>query len=202
MCRAPSTAIATNQITVIGPKKAATPRGAVALHREQRNQDHDRDRDHVMFERRRGEFQTFDRRQHRDRGRDEGIAEEHRGPDHAEHEDQRGAPAERAHRKRRERERAALPVIVGAQQDQHVFRGHHQEQRPQDHRQHAEHDVARQRSAVPGRHARPRGRHRAGWCRYRRRRRRPSPASAPLNWRRPLGPHERPRPGRRPGLHR
>ena len=129
-------------------EKCGDAGGAVALHREQRNQDHDRDRDHVMFERRRGELQTFDRRQHRDRGRDEGITQEHRRPDHAEHEDEIGAPAERAHRERCERQRTALAVVVGAQQDQDVFRGHHQEQRPQDHRQHAEHDVARQRSAV------------------------------------------------------
>ena len=34
---------------------------------------------------------------------------------------ERGAPAERARRQRGQRQRAALAVIVGAQQDQHVF---------------------------------------------------------------------------------
>ena len=55
----------------------------------------------------------------------------------------RGAPAERAGGQGRQRERAALAVVVGAQQDQHVFQRDDDDQRPQDQRQHAEYDIAR-----------------------------------------------------------
>ena len=76
------------------------------------------------------------------------IAEEHRGADDAEQQHERRAPAERARRQRGQRERAALAVIVGAQQDQHVFDRHDDDQRPQDQRQHAEHDVAGDRRRI------------------------------------------------------
>ena len=137
-----------------GPKNAATravPRRCTANSaiRMTIGERHD-----VVLERRRHELETFDRRQHRDRRRDHGVAEEHRGADHAEHQHERRAPAERARRERRERERAALAVVVGAQQDQHVFERDDDDQRPQDHRQHAEHDLARDRPGSGGRHHR------------------------------------------------
>ena len=47
------------------------------------------------------------------------------------------------------RQRAALAVIVGAQQDQHVFGGDHDQQRPDDQRQNAEHDRLARRIAGP-----------------------------------------------------
>ena len=72
------------------------PGGASALHGEQQDQNDDRDRNDIMLESRRRVFQTFDRGQNRNRRRDEGIAEKHRGADHAEHEHERGAAAERA----------------------------------------------------------------------------------------------------------
>ena len=37
------------------------------------------------------------------------------------------------------------PVIVGAQQDQHVFERDDDDQRPEDEREHAEHGLARRR---------------------------------------------------------
>ena len=40
MCQSPAAAIAANQTSMTGPKKAATLRGAARLHREQRDQDH------------------------------------------------------------------------------------------------------------------------------------------------------------------
>ena len=52
---------------------------------------------------------------------------------------ERRAPPERAGRERGQRQRAALAVVVGAQQDQHVFDRDDDDQRPQDQRQHAEH---------------------------------------------------------------
>ena len=99
------------------------PRGAAALHREQRDQDDDGERHHVVLERRRRQLQPLDRRQHRDRRRDHRVAEEHRRADDAEQQHDTGAPPERARGQRGERQRAALAVVVGAQQDQHVFDG-------------------------------------------------------------------------------
>ena len=85
---------------------------------------------------------------------------------------------ERARGERGQRQRSALAVVVGAQQQQHVFDRDHDDQRPQDQRQHAEHDVAGDRAGSPPPPP-PRGTRRAGSCRYRRRRRRRCRAPAP-----------------------
>ena len=146
--------------------------GAAALRREQPDQDDDRERRHHLGERGARELQPFHRREHRNCRRDHRIAEKHRGADHADDEDKCGAAAERARRQRRERQRAALPVIVGAQQDQHVFHRHGDDQRPDDERQHAEHDGCGRRRGRGSRRSPPRERRKAGWCRYRHRRRR------------------------------
>ena len=53
------------------------------LHREQHDENHQCQRDDIVIERRRREFQSFDCGQHRDRRRNHGIADEHRGADHA-----------------------------------------------------------------------------------------------------------------------
>ena len=126
-------------------EEARDPRGAAALHREQHDQDDDGERQHVVLHRRRREFEALHRRQHRDRRRDHRVAEEHRRADDAEQQ-QVAAPAERAGGERGQRQRAALAVVVGAQQHQHVFDRHHDHQRPHDQRQHAEHRVARHRT--------------------------------------------------------
>ena len=127
------------------PEKRGDARGAAALHREQHDQNEDRQRHHVMFERRRDELETFDRRQHRNRRRDHGIADEHRGADDAERQQRQAPPAQRPLPQRHQGQRTALAVVVGAQQQQHIFGGHDDEQRPQDQREHAEHDDARYR---------------------------------------------------------
>ena len=49
---------------------------------------------------------------------------------------------------RHQRQRSALAVVVGAQQHQHVFRGHHDYQRPQDQRENAEHHAAGDRPGL------------------------------------------------------
>ncbi len=49
--------------------------------------------------------------------------------------------ADRALRQRHQRQRAALAIVVGAQQDHDVFQRHHDDQRPQDQREHAEHGL-------------------------------------------------------------
>ena len=116
--------------------------GAAALRRKQPDQDDDRQRRHHLGKSGARKLESFHRREHRNRRRDHRIAEKHRGADDTDDEDKRRAPAERPRRQRRERERTALPVIVGAQQDEHVFHRHHDDQRPDDERQHAENDGA------------------------------------------------------------
>ena len=128
--------------------------GAAALRGEQADQDGDRERRHVVAEGRARELQALHRRKHRNRRGDHAIAEKHRGADDADDEDERGTPPERAAGQRCERERTALPVIVGAQQDQHVFQRHGDDQRPQDQRQHAEHGVTSNRLVMARRNRR------------------------------------------------
>ena len=99
---------------------------------------------------------------------------------------------------RRERERAALPVIVGAQQDEHVFRRHRDNQRPQDEGEHAENDAAGDAGDCRWQRAPLRGRRRAGWCRYRHRRRRHCQAPARQISEAPHGRPWRPGPRRKP----
>ena len=132
------------------PEGGRDHRRAAALHREQRNEDQDRQRNDVVLQRGRRELQALHRRKHRDRRRDHRIADEHRRADDAEHQQRQGPASERAVAERHQRQRAALAVVVGAQQQQHVLRGDDDQQRPDDQRQHAEHDVARDRPAMRG----------------------------------------------------
>ena len=122
------------------PEGCGDPVRTAALHGEQDHEDQHRQRHDVMFELGRGELQTFDGRQNRNRRRDHGIAEEHRCPHDAEREQHPGLTAERALAKRHQGQGAPFAVVVGAQKQQHVFRRHHDEQRPQHQRQHAQHD--------------------------------------------------------------
>ena len=179
MCQRPATAMATNQTSVIGPKKRRDPRGAARLHREQHDQDHDGQRHDVGIERRRHDLEAFDRRQHRERRRDHRVAVEQRAADDAEQHQRAGALPMRVLRQRHQRQRAALAVVVGAQQDDDVFERDDDDQRPQDQRQHAEHGLAGRRAvgADRGVHRLAEAR-RAGWCRCRHRRRRCCRASA------------------------
>jgi hypothetical protein len=111
---------------------------AVRLHREETEQDQHGQRHDIVLERRRGDLQTFDRRQHRDRRRDQRVAVEECGADDAEQDDGEALAADRAIGERHQRKRAAFAVIVGAEQDQHVFDGDDQDQRPDDQREDAE----------------------------------------------------------------
>ena len=100
MCSSPAAAIATNQTTMTGREEARHPRGAAALRGEQRDQDDDGERHDVVVEGGRDQLQAFDRRQHGNRRRDDGVAQKHGGADDAEQEHERGAPPERARRQR------------------------------------------------------------------------------------------------------
>ena len=128
----------TNQITMIGPKNAATravPRDCAAnsparmtIVRGSTNGSNFGD----------STLQAFDRRQHRQRRRDHRVAIEQRAADDAEQRDRGDAAAERTLRQRHQRQRAALAIVVGAQQDHDIFQRDHDDQRPQDQRQHAD----------------------------------------------------------------
>ena len=89
-----------------------------------------------------------------------------------------GALREARPGQRHQRQRPALAPVVGAQHEGDIFDGDDERQRPDDQRQHAEHVVARRPARRRSRRAAPRGRHRSGWCRYRRTPRRARPASA------------------------
>ncbi len=77
------------------------------------------------------------------------VAVKQRAGDDAEQHDRAAALADRALRQRHQRQRSALAVIVGAQQDDDVFQRHHDDQRPQDQREHAEHGLRRGVGRVP-----------------------------------------------------
>ena len=132
------------------PEQRRDPRGSTRLHGEQTDQDHHRQRQHGVLERGSNELQPFDCRQHGNCRCDHRVAIEHRRPDHPERKDDCGSTAEHASGKRRQRERAALAIVVGPQQDQDVLNRYDDRQSPQDQRQHAEDDVARDRT-IPDR---------------------------------------------------
>ena len=121
------------------------PGRAARLDGEQADQDDHRQRHHIFLQLRRTDLQAFDRRQHRDGWRDQRIAVEERGGDHAEqhHGVTDAALAERPLRQRHQRQRAAFALVVCPEQDQHIFAGDDEDQRPQDQREHAEHAFVR-----------------------------------------------------------
>ena len=122
-------------------------RRAAALHAEQPDQDREAQRDDVGLEGGRRELQPFDRRQHRDRRRDDRVAVEQRGAGHAEQRHREDVAPHDALKQRHQRERAALAVVVGAHDQEHVFQRHDDDQRPQHQRHDAEHHLARERAA-------------------------------------------------------
>ena len=113
---------------------------AAPLHREQANQDRNRQRNHERSQARIHRLEAFDGGQHGHCRRDHRIAEEERGRGNAE-ENQAGAPFARAGaslNQREQRQAAALALVVGAQDDRHVFHGNDQHQRPEHQAEHAE----------------------------------------------------------------
>ena len=124
--------------------------GAVGLHGKQENEDQYRERHHIAFQLRRCHFEAFHRRQHRDGRRQESIAVEQSRGDHAEQENHelRARRAERPLGKGHQGQCAAFALVVGAEQNEHIFRGDDEDEGPQDERQHAEHRSARQIALV------------------------------------------------------
>ncbi len=146
----PATPSVRNHSVITGPKNAGDAGGAVRLHGKQEDEDQHRERHHVAFQLRRRHFQAFDRRQHRDGRRQQRIAIEQSRGDHAEqkHHELRARRAESPLGKGHQGQCAAFALIVGAEQNEHIFRGDDEDQGPQDKRQHPEHGPARQVALV------------------------------------------------------
>ena len=123
-------------------------RRAARLHGKEQKQDHHRDRHHIGRERRRHQLQPFDRRENRQSRRDDRIADEQGGARDPEEKQPVGALAGIFHQQRQQRQRAALAIVVGAQQEQHVFQGDDDRQRPDHQRDQA--DDFQARHAVSG----------------------------------------------------
>ena len=132
-----------------------TPNGgrAVALHREQRNDDHRGDRHDPAFQLRLDDLDALDRGQHRDRGGDHAVAEEQRGAEEAQRGQRHdGATTLRASaptpQQRDERHDAALAVVVGAHHQGHVGQRDDDHHRPENQRHDAVHIVRADRHGV------------------------------------------------------
>ncbi len=113
--------------------------GAARLHGKQTDQDDHGQRYDVGLEVQGDVLHAFDRRQHRERRRDHGVAVEQGAGNDAEQDDGGPAGADCALGQRHQGQRAALAVVVGTEQDHDVFERHHDDERPQDQREHAEH---------------------------------------------------------------
>ena len=126
-----------------GSEEHAHARGAAALNREQRNDDHDGDRIDERVQVRGDDVETFDGAEHRDGRRDHAVAVEHGCAEDADADEPPASPRlrfEHPRYERGEREDAAFAAVVGAHDQRHVLQRHHDHQRPEDDRQDA-HDV-------------------------------------------------------------
>ena len=112
--------------------------GAARLHDEEQRQDHHRNRHDIFREPRRDEFQALDRREYRQRRRDHRIAEEEGSPHQAEQHQYGGMAVGGFHQKGEQRQRSALTFVVGAQQEEHIFDGDDDRQRPDHQRDQAD----------------------------------------------------------------
>ncbi len=134
----PSAALTTKNSAMIGPKNAATPAVPRLWAANSSNED-----DHRRRQDERREFgvdllEPFERGEHRNRGRDDRVAAEQRRARHAEQEDDRRALAQRDLGQRLQRQNAAFALVVRLHQEQHVFRRHDDQQRPDDQRHDAD----------------------------------------------------------------
>ncbi len=151
----PRTAIEMNQTAVRGPKIAPMP--AVPCRWTAKTAE-------MMMtaigtthcsQRRGGDAQAFDRAQHRDRRRDDAVAVEECGAEQTGADQPAVGPrgpalSVRSHQ-REQRQDAALAPVVGAHDHGEILEGHHEVERPEDQREHAQHVVLGHRHAMgPG----------------------------------------------------
>jgi len=120
---------------------------AAALHGKETHEDRQRDRHHVVLQGRRRDLETLHRREHGDRRRDHGVAVEQARARRAEHQHRAAPPSEHPLRQGHQSEGAALAVVVGPQQHDHVFEGDDENQGPEHQGQHADDALARHGAA-------------------------------------------------------
>ena len=130
-------------------EQAADPLRATALNRKQRDNDHQRHRHHGAAGVGTQDLQPLHRAQHRDCGRDQCIAVEQRRAKRCQHDDHAlpaVAGSQRALHQREQRQDSALALVVGTHDQHHILERDHQQQAPEDQRQHSQY-----RQAVGGR---------------------------------------------------
>ncbi len=133
-------------------EQTAHPVRPVLLEHEQRDQDDHGNRNHIRREERRRHPKTLNGAEHADRGCDDAVAVEQRRPEDPEqyqngsHRSECVLPPGRD--ERRQREDAALALVVRAHHDRDVFDRDDDEERVQHHREHAEDVLGRNRDAV------------------------------------------------------
>ncbi len=131
----------------------ADERRALPLQHEEADHDTDRDRHDVRLERRGADLKPFDRRKNGDGGGQHGIAVEQRGAENAQQQDHAlpTRPAPDGRRGQREkRHDAALALIVGSHDQDHVFQRDDDHQRPENRRNSAQDVLRVQGNAVIG----------------------------------------------------
>ena len=125
--------------------------GALLLDEEEADENRGGERHDIGLEGRGADFQSFDCREHRDRGREHRIAVKERRAEHADEEE--GArplrvPLDRRGRHREQRHDAALAAVVRPQHEYDVFQRHHDHQDPEDGREPADDVCLVERNAV------------------------------------------------------
>ena len=116
---------------------------AETLGKEQRQQNHHRQRHHDRGERGGGHFQPLDGAEHGNGRRDGAVAIKQRGTDQADDQQDHllaAAPAGAALKDGEQRYDAAFALVVGAQDQHRVFQRNDQDQRPEDQRHDAGYD--------------------------------------------------------------
>ena len=134
-----------------GTEQRTDGRRAARLNQKQDQQHADGHRHDVRLEQVRRQAQPFNGAQHRDGRRDHAVAIEQRRAEQPERDEERAAPAPGLRmlgHERDQRQHAALALVVGPHDENQVFDGDEERQRPENQRQHAHHVVRRRRDRV------------------------------------------------------
>ncbi|OIQ76216.1 hypothetical protein GALL_421040 [mine drainage metagenome] len=116
------------------PEGGGDRRGAVALHKEQRNENTERQGQHEGSEGWRDQLQPLNRRKHGNCGRNCGVTEKERGTRDAKQQQRDRTAADGKPREGVKRQHTAFAMVVGAQKDGDVFDRHDDNNNPDQHR--------------------------------------------------------------------
>jgi hypothetical protein len=119
MCQSPAAAMATNPEQCYWAKERRNNGCSAPLHRKEREQNEQRQRDHVGFERGGEDLEAFDCRQDGESRRDDRIAIEQGAADDSEQDDH--SARGRTMGERHQSQGATLAVVIRAQQDGDIF---------------------------------------------------------------------------------